>query len=92
MTFLHQLGDFIFIASTEKMISNAIVSNDFLCNILDNDSIKSVVDAMVLESFDVNSNIIEEGDSGNFLYVSSEGLFEVIKAGCAIKSFGAGVV
>lgn len=74
------------------MISNAIVSNDFLCNILDNDSIKSVVDAMVLETFEVNSSIIEEGDSGNFLYVSAEGLFEVIKAGSSIKSFGTGVV
>jgi CRP-like cAMP-binding protein len=74
------------------MISNAIVSNDFLCNILDNDSIKTVVDAMTVESFEVNSNIIEEGDSGNFLYVSSEGLFEVIKNGSSIKSFGPGVV
>lgn len=74
------------------MIAAAIVGNDFLCNILDNDSIKTVVDAMVLESFEVNSFIINEGDSGNFLYVSSEGLFEVIKAGNSIKSFGSGVV
>lgn len=74
------------------MITSAIVANDFLYNILDNDSIKTVVDAMVLESFDMNSFIINEGDSGNFLYVSSEGLFEVIKAGSSIKSFGQGVV
>lgn len=74
------------------MITSAIVTNDFLCNILDNESIKTVVDAMVLESFDVNSFIINEGDSGNFLYVSSEGLFEVIKGGDSIKSFGPGVV
>lgn len=74
------------------MITSAIVTNDFLCNILDNESIKTVVDAMVLESFAVNSFIINEGDSGNFLYVSAEGLFEVIKGGDSIKSFGAGVV
>lgn len=84
--------NFYFFGSAEKMIASAIVSNDFLCNILDNDSIKTVVDAMTLESFDVNTNIIEEGDSGNFLYVSAEGLFEVIKAGSSIKSFGPGVV
>lgn len=74
------------------MITSAIVTNDFLCNILDNESIKTVVDAMVLESFAVNSFIINEGDSGNFLYVSAEGLFEVIKGGDSIKSFGPGVV
>lgn len=74
------------------MITAAIVTNDFLCNILDNDSIKTVVDAMFLESFDVNSFIINEGDSGNFLYVSSEGLLEVIKGGNSIKSFGPGTV
>ncbi|CRK93045.1 CLUMA_CG006520, isoform A [Clunio marinus] len=78
--------------SAVKMITSAIISNDFLCNILDNDSIKTVVGAMVTESFSVNSFIINEGDSGNFLYVSSEGIFEVIKAGNSIKSFGAGVV
>lgn len=74
------------------MIASAIISNDFLCNILDNDSIKTVVDAMNLESFDADGFIINEGDSGNFIYVSSEGLFEVIKAGSSIKSFGPGVV
>lgn len=74
------------------MIASAIVSNDFLCNILDNESIKTVVNAMVLESYDENSSIINEGDSGNFLYVSAEGLFEVIKGGDSIKTFGPGVV
>jgi CRP-like cAMP-binding protein len=74
------------------MIASAIVSNDFLCNILDNDSIKTVVDAMQLQSYDENSFIINEGDSGNFLYVSAEGMFEVIKGGNFIKSFGPGVV
>lgn len=74
------------------MITAAIISNEFLCNIFDNDSIKTVVDAMILESFDVNSFIINEGDSGNFLYVSSEGLLEVIKSGNSIKSFGPGTV
>lgn len=74
------------------MITSAIVANDFLCNILDNDSIKTVVNAMEIESFEENSFIINEGEMGNFLYVSAEGLFEVIKAGNSIKSFGPGVV
>ena len=74
------------------MITAAIVANDFLSNILDNGSIKSVVEAMELESFEVNRCIINEGDSGNFLYVSAEGLFEVIKDGNSIKSFGPGVM
>lgn len=74
------------------MITSAIVTNDFLCSILDNDSIEAVVDAMAQSSFDKDSLIIEEGDSGDFLYVSSEGLFEVIKGGNSIKSFGPGVV
>lgn len=74
------------------MIASAIVSNDFLCNILDNDSIKTVVDAMLLEPYDENSFIINEGEAGNFLYVSAEGLFEVIKGDNSIKSFGPGVV
>lgn len=77
---------------TEKMITSAIVSNDFLCNILDNESIKTVVNAMLLESYDENSFIVNEGDSGNFLYVSAEGMFDVIKGGCSIKSFGPGIV
>jgi CRP-like cAMP-binding protein len=74
------------------MIASAIVSNDFLCNILDNESIKTVVDAMTLEEYDENSFIIKEGEAGNFLYVSAEGLFEVIRNGSAIKSFGPSVV
>ncbi|KAL7031736.1 hypothetical protein ACKWTF_007114 [Chironomus riparius] len=77
---------------TERMITSAIVSNDFLCNILDNESIKTVVNAMLLESYDENSFIINEGDSGNFLYVSAEGMFDVIKGGNSMKTFGPGVV
>lgn len=74
------------------MITSAIVSNDFLCNILDNESIKTVVNAMMLESYHENSFIINEGETGNFLYVSAEGLFEVIKNGISIKTFGPSVV
>lgn len=74
------------------MIASAIVSNDFLCNILDNESIKTVVNAMLLESYDENDFIINEGETGNFLYVSAEGLFEVIKNGESIKTFGPSVV
>lgn len=74
------------------MIGSAIISNDFLCNILDNESIKTVVNAMMLESYDENSFIINEGEAGNFLYVSAEGLFEVIKNGESIKTFGPSVV
>jgi CRP-like cAMP-binding protein len=59
---------------------------------LDNESIKTVVNAMLLESYDENSFIVSEGDSGNFLHVSAEGMFEVIKGGTSIKSFGPGVV
>ena len=74
------------------MISSAISSNDFLCNILDKESIKMVVNAMTLESYDENEFIIREGEKGNFLYVSASGLFEVIKEGKAIKTFGPSVV
>jgi CRP-like cAMP-binding protein len=47
---------------------------------------------MMLESYDENSFIINEGEAGNFLYVSAEGLFEVIKNGESIKTFGPSVV
>lgn len=59
---------------------------------MDTGRLAAVVQSMKLESFDANTFIIKEGETGSHFYVSSEGDFEVIKDGETIKRFGEGVV
>lgn len=68
------------------------MANDFMNSILDKETIRMVVDAMSMEAFNENEFIINEGDKGSHLFISADGIFQVIKSGNVIKSFGPGVV
>ena len=68
------------------------MANDFLNNILDSDTLDTVVEAMESLSFEENSMILTEGNSGSHFYVSAEGKFQVLIQDKVVKSFGPGVV
>ena len=74
------------------LIRNAILANDFLNNILDVETLETVVEAMEPLNFEENSIILSEGNSGSHFYVSAEGKYQVLKQDAVIKSFGPGVV
>lgn len=86
------VSDSLFSFSAREMIKAAIMVNDFMNSILDKETIRMVVDAMSMETFNENEFIINEGDKGSHLYISADGIFQVIKAGSVMKSFGPGVV
>lgn len=77
---------------TEDLIRKAIMENDFLNNMMDEERLNVVVKAMVPKVYDENSLIIKEGESGNHFYVSDEGEFDVVKEDEIKKKFGKGVV
>lgn len=74
------------------MIKNAILANDFLSNILTDDTLKAVIDAMSPQYFNEDNFIIKEGEVGSHFFVSADGTFQVIKDGHIIKTFGPSVV
>ncbi|XP_058056939.1 cGMP-dependent protein kinase 1 [Anopheles bellator] len=79
-------------ADTELLIKAAIVANDFLNNMMDEERLGAVTAAMSSMSFPPNSYIIKEGDIGAHFYVSEDGTYEVVVDNKVIKSFGRGVV
>ncbi|XP_058124601.1 cGMP-dependent protein kinase 1 [Anopheles ziemanni] len=79
-------------ADTELLIKTAIVANDFLNNMMDEERLLAVTAAMSSMSFPPNSYIIKEGDIGAHFFVSEEGTYEVVVDNKVIKSFGRGVV
>ncbi|RVE50108.1 hypothetical protein evm_005314 [Chilo suppressalis] len=76
--------------SSATQISKAIMMNDFLRNLMDDERLTAVVEAMSPQEFPPGSLIIREGESGSHLYVSAYGEFEVLKGGQVVKTFGAG--
>uniref|UniRef100_A0A182P343 cGMP-dependent protein kinase n=1 Tax=Anopheles epiroticus TaxID=199890 RepID=A0A182P343_9DIPT len=77
---------------TELLIKTAIVANDFLNNMMDEERLLAVTAAMSSMTFPPNSYIIKEGDIGAHFFVSEEGTYEVVVDNKVIKSFGRGVV
>uniref|UniRef100_A0A182SGW7 Cyclic nucleotide-binding domain-containing protein n=1 Tax=Anopheles maculatus TaxID=74869 RepID=A0A182SGW7_9DIPT len=77
---------------TELLIKTAIVANDFLNNMMDEERLQAVTAAMSSMTFPPNSYIIKEGDIGAHFFVSEEGTYEVVVDNKVIKSFGRGVV
>ncbi|XP_068629325.1 cGMP-dependent protein kinase, isozyme 1-like [Battus philenor] len=71
-------------------IRSAIMANDFLKNLMDEERLQAVVEAMSPQEFPAGSLMIREGESGSHLYVSAFGQFEVLKGGQVVKNFGAG--
>ncbi|XP_053695892.1 cGMP-dependent protein kinase 1 [Sabethes cyaneus] len=76
----------------EVMIKKAITANEFLNNLMDEERLKAVTDAMSPMTFPPNSYIIKEGDIGAHFFVSANGTYEVVVENKVIKSFGRGVV
>lgn len=66
------------------------MANDFLRNLMDDDRLQAVVEAMSAQDFPAGSLIIREGESGSHLFVSANGQFEVLKGGQVVKTFGPG--
>ncbi|CAH2074102.1 unnamed protein product, partial [Iphiclides podalirius] len=71
-------------------IKSAIMANEFLKNLMDEERLKAVVEAMTPQEFPAGSLMIREGESGSHLYVSAHGQFEVLKGGQVVKNFGPG--
>ncbi|XP_055548117.1 cGMP-dependent protein kinase 1 [Wyeomyia smithii] len=76
----------------EVLIKKAITANEFLNNLMDEERLKAVTDAMSAMTFPPNSYIIKEGDIGAHFFVSANGTYEVVVENKVIKSFGRGVV
>ncbi|XP_065088354.1 cGMP-dependent protein kinase 1 [Ochlerotatus camptorhynchus] len=79
-------------AEAELLIRKAITANEFLNNLMDEERLKAVTDAMSPMAFPPNSYIIKEGDIGAHFFVSADGTYEVVAENKVIKSFGRGVV
>lgn len=77
---------------TEQLIKQAIQENDFLNNMMDNERLQAVINAMSSEELPIGTFLITEGQTGSHFYVSESGTFEVIKDGRVLKTFGKGVV
>lgn len=67
-----------------------MLANDFLKNLMDEERLEAVVEAMSPQEFPAGSLIIREGESGSHLFVSAHGQFEVLKGGQVVKTFGPG--
>ncbi|CAH2259125.1 jg9980 [Pararge aegeria aegeria] len=72
------------------LIKKAIMANEFLRNIMDDERLLSVVEAMSPQEYPAGSLLIREGESGSHLFVSAHGQFEVLKGGHVVKNFGPG--
>lgn len=75
-----------------EQIRKAIMMNDFLRNLMDDERLNAVVGAMMTQDFEAGSLIIREGESGSHLFVSASGQFEALKSGQVVKNFGPGEV
>ncbi|XP_013146031.1 PREDICTED: cGMP-dependent protein kinase, isozyme 1-like [Papilio polytes] len=77
-------------AKSVSQIKAAIMANDFLKNLMDEERLNAVVEGMSPQEFPAGSLMIREGESGSHLYVSAHGNFEVLKGGQVVKNFGPG--
>ncbi|XP_055678300.1 cGMP-dependent protein kinase, isozyme 2 forms cD4/T1/T3A/T3B-like isoform X1 [Lutzomyia longipalpis] len=77
---------------TNNLLRNAILTNDYLKNIMDDTRLQLLVDAMIPGSAEENTMIISEGDEGDAMYVSYEGKFEVLIGNKFMGDFGPGIL
>ncbi|KAJ2952804.1 hypothetical protein O0L34_g7163 [Tuta absoluta] len=76
--------------ASQEQISKAVMANDFLKNLMDEERLAAVMEAMSPQDYPAGSLIIREGESGSHLFVSAHGQFEVLKGGQVVKTFGEG--
>uniref|UniRef100_A0A674PKW8 cGMP-dependent protein kinase n=1 Tax=Takifugu rubripes TaxID=31033 RepID=A0A674PKW8_TAKRU len=74
---------------SKKFINDAIMNNDFL-NKLEPQHMNQMVDCMFENVYTEGQLVIREGEPGNYLYVLSEGLLEVIQNGKLLGEMHAG--
>ncbi|XP_037911380.1 cGMP-dependent protein kinase 1 isoform X2 [Hermetia illucens] len=77
---------------TRNLLRSAIEANEFLNNYMNNECKELVIDAMEPAVYEKDSFIIRENEEGSEIYVSDEGVFDVIKNNEIINTFGAGNV
>lgn len=77
-------------AKSRKLIKGAILENEFLGNLEEN-QVNAVVSAMYPKEIPANTLVIREGDMGSHLYVSAEGKFDIYQGNDFQRSFGPGV-
>ncbi|CAH1131100.1 unnamed protein product [Ceutorhynchus assimilis] len=65
-------------ASDEESMRKALKDNEFLNNMLSEETIALIIDAMELKTVGANEVIIKQGENGNAIYISSKGSFEVL--------------
>lgn len=65
-------------SSAKKLITGAIMSNDFLRQ-LEASHVRRIVDCMYERVYSQSQLVIQEGAAGNHLYVIAEGLLDVIQ-------------
>ncbi|XP_069836718.1 cGMP-dependent protein kinase 2-like isoform X2 [Dendropsophus ebraccatus] len=65
-------------SSAKKLITGAIMSNDFLRQ-LEATHVRRIVDCMYERVYSQSQLVIQEGAAGNHLYVLAEGLLDVIQ-------------
>jgi cAMP-dependent protein kinase regulator len=70
---------------------NASVTKNFLFSNLDDDSLHSVLSCLQEKHVPANTDIIVQGDEGDFFYVLESGEVEIIKDGQSLGKSGAGV-
>ncbi|XP_077352503.1 cGMP-dependent protein kinase 2 isoform X3 [Festucalex cinctus] len=64
----------------KKLMNDAITNNDFLKR-LEPQHMREMVDSMYEKVYTQGQLVIQEGESGNYLYVLADGLLEVIQSG-----------
>ncbi|CAK8672036.1 cGMP-dependent protein kinase 1-like isoform X2 [Clavelina lepadiformis] len=76
---------------TKKLISKAILENDFMKH-LEDAQMEEIVECMYPVEYSNGSCIIKEGDVGSLVYVLEEGKVAVTKSGAHLCSMGEGKV
>lgn len=82
----------VFLRRSEEQIRQAVKDNEFLTNLMYDERLTAVLEAMSPQEFPAGSFIIREGETGSHLFVSAYGQFEVIQSGRVVKKFGPGEV
>lgn len=74
---------------SKQLIKDAIMENDFLKN-LDSIQIRELIDSMYSRDIDIGEFVVRQGEAGTHLFVSADGMFEVIGNDIVFGVMGAG--
>ncbi|XP_006004993.1 cGMP-dependent protein kinase 2 [Latimeria chalumnae] len=78
-------------SGTKKLITDAIMNNDFLKK-LEAQHMRKMVECMYKTTYSQSQLVIQEGEAGNHLYVLAEGLLEVSQNGKLLGHMHPGMV